>query len=86
MPVDPYFATSERIMTIAKGNPGALNATLAGWSAYGDAFLERLEYHRITGPMVWVLFKDHCEMNVGKMFDRLDHSYDNPLGAEGENS
>jgi hypothetical protein len=55
-----------RVLAIAKGNPGAVNAIVGtlmevGEGENADAFVLALEELALVGPAVWVAYKDHCK-------------------------
>lgn len=57
-----------RLTEMSEGNPGAATALGQLVKTQPDAtdLLDTLEVHDITGPYVWVGFKDHCEQDIDR--------------------
>ena len=47
-----------KIISLANGNPGALDALLSGVKLFGQGFIRRLEYHGLAGCEIYLEFND----------------------------
>ena len=70
----------KRIFELSQGNPGAIRVMSDGYKIFGPTFLDRLEFHKLSGPSVWIVFKDICKQDLFAMMIRI--ADDAPFGPE----
>lgn len=71
-------SVQDRVVDISEGNPGALTALQAASDELNQqellSFFDELEQMNITGPRVWLVFKDHCGHDVHCFIDAVQNS------------
>lgn len=66
----------QTIITLSKGNPGALNVLMDLYFMWGERFadvVQPLIKEDIRGPHIWILYKDRCEQDIKKFSAMLSN-------------
>ena len=59
------------IITLGQGNPGAFRVCMDLFEGYGEKPIMILGELGITGPEVWLLYKDECGEDYEAMYQSL---------------
>lgn len=70
MPIDAH-KEGRRLVTLSEGNPGAISVLSMIVMQVTDAevmpILDEIEKQELTGPKLWVAYKDHCRESVDQL-------------------